>query len=98
MAIEQLLLTVKGSFAIGSAIGLLVGFVFHRPKLGCLVLLVVPVAMIFFISWWQGQHPENLRSTSGLDFVFGPLWPSLGAVAGYFGGSFIRSLIDKRGH
>jgi hypothetical protein len=97
MTFENLLLTIEGSFAIGAAAGLLVGMILPRPKVGCVVLLAVPVAMIFFISWWQGQHPENLRSTSGLDFVFGPLWPSLGAVAGYFAGTWFRSLFDKSG-
>jgi hypothetical protein len=93
---ENLLLSIEGSFAIGGVVGLLVGVLLPRPKLGCMVLLIVPVAMIFFVSWWQGQHPENLRSTSGLDFVFGPLWPSVGATAGYFVGMWLRSLFDKR--
>jgi len=47
--------------------------------------------------WWQGEHPEDLRSTSGLDFVFAPLWPSLGAVMGYFAGMWFRSVFDGRG-
>ncbi len=93
---ESLLLTIEGWLAIGVAAGLLIGILFPRPKLGCFVLLAVPVAMIFFISWWQGEHPENLRSTSGLDFVFGPLWPSLGALPGYFVGIWLRSLFDNR--
>jgi hypothetical protein len=96
MSIEDLLLTIEGSMAIGLGVGLLVGVLLPRPKVGCTALLVVPVAMIFFIGWWQGQHPENLRSTSGLDFMFGPLWPSLGAVIGYFVGAWLRRLFDKR--
>lgn len=97
MTIESLLLTIEGSLAIGAAVGLLVGIFVHRPKLGCFVLLVVPVAMIFFVSWWQGEHPENLRSTSALDFLFGPLWPSLGAVCGYYAGKWLREVLDRRG-
>ena len=97
MDVEKLLLTIEGSFAIGLAAGLLVGLAVQRPKLGCLVLLAVPVAMIFYISWWQGEHPENLRSTSALDFMFGPLWPSLGAIAGYYAGRWLRSHLDSRG-
>lgn len=97
MNIEHLLLTIEGSFALGIGVGMLVGITLPRPKLGCLVLLAVPVAMIAYISWWQGEHPENLRSTSALDFVFGPLWPSLGAIGGYFTGKWLRSLLDKRG-
>jgi hypothetical protein len=97
MNIENVLLTVEGPFAIGFAAGLVVGILISRPKLACVVLLVVPVAMIFFISWWQGEHPENLRSTSALDFIFGPLWPSAGAIAGYYAGRWHRLRHDNRG-
>ena len=96
MIIEHLLLSIEISLAIGVVVGLLVGLSLPQPKLGCIVLLVVPVAMMFFVGWWQGQHPENLRSTSGLAFVFGPLWPSIGAAGGYCVGIWLRSLFDKR--
>ena len=96
MAIGNPLLTIEGSLAIGAAIGALIGVAVARQKIGCLTLLAVPVAMVFYIGWWQGQHPENLRSTSGLDFVFGPLWPSLGAVCGFYGGRLLRSLVSRR--
>jgi hypothetical protein len=92
---EDLLLTIEGCLAVGFAAGLLIGFLITGRKLGCLVLLAVPVAMIVFIAWWQGRHPENFRSTSGLDFVFGPLWPSLGAVAGYYIGRWVRCHLSR---
>jgi hypothetical protein len=95
MALERLLLTIEGSFFIGAVAGIVIGFFISRPKLGCAVLLIIPTAMIFFIGWWQGQHPENLRSTSGLDFMFGPLWPSVGALAGSCLGRLLKSRIDK---
>lgn len=94
MNFQSLLLSIEGSFAIGSLLGLLVGLLFARGKLGCSVLAAVPVAMIFFISWWQGQHPENLRSTSALDFVFGPLWISVGALGGHYLGRRIRAVFS----
>jgi len=94
--IEKLLLSIEGAFAIGAAAGLLIGILLPRQKLGCAALLVVPITMIFFISWWQAQHPENLRSTSALDFLFGPLWPSLGAVVGYYTGKWLRSRFANR--
>ena len=96
MNIESLFLTIEGSFGIGITAGLLVGLLFPRPRLGCFVLLAVPVAMIFFIRWWHAEHPENLRSTSALDFVFGPLWPSLGAIGGYYVGMWLRSRFERR--
>ena len=90
MPIENPLLTIEGSFAIGVVIGALIGVAVAKQKVGCLTLLAVPVAMVFYVGWWQGQHPENLRSTSSLDFVFGPLWPSLGALCGFYGGRLLR--------
>jgi len=65
--IESLLLTIEGALAVGAAFGLLTAVLLPRPKAGCVALLAIPIAMIFFVSWWQGEHPENLRSTSGLD-------------------------------
>ncbi|MCI1141977.1 hypothetical protein MOP88_06120 [Sphingomonas sp. WKB10] len=49
--------------------------------------------MIAYVYAWQSAHPDSLRSTSGLDFVFGPLWPSLGAMGGYVVGTAIRYFI-----
>ena len=96
MTIETVLLSIEGLLALGLAIGLLVGVAVRKRKLGCLILLAVPVAMLFYVGWWQGQHPENLRSTSALDFMFGPLWPSLAALAGFYAGQWLRSRILQR--
>ncbi len=93
---ENLLLTIEGCLAVGFAAGLIIGFLITTQKLGCVVLLAVPIAMIAFVSWWQGQHPESLRSTSALDFVFGPLWPSLGAIAGFYVGRWGRSRLSRQ--
>ena len=84
--IEGVFSTIEGLLTVGFVFGMLVGVLAPTHKLGCFVLLTVPIAMIAYIAWWQGQHPEALRSTSGLDFLFGPLWPSLGAIAGLFAG------------
>ena len=92
MLVEKLLLTVEGSMAVGAIVGLLLGIFAARPKIGCVLLFVVPVAMIFFAGWWQAEHPDKLRSTSGLEFIFGPLWPSIGAIGGYAIGQLIRSV------
>ena len=96
MNVESLLLTIEGSLAIGGIAGLIVGVSVARPKFGCLILLAVPLAMIAHTILWQRAHPENLRSTSGLDFIFGPLWPSLGAIAGFMVGVWLRSMFDRR--
>lgn len=83
MSIELLILC-------GFVAGLLVGVAVGKKSLGCLILIAVPVATIAYIIWWQSENPDKLRSTSGLDFVFGPLWPSLGAIAGFFAGRLLR--------
>lgn len=89
MTIEMLLL-------YGALAGFIVGAAIPKPKLGCLILLTVPVVMIVYINRWQAAHPENLRSTSALDFLFGPLWPSLGAIGGFVAGMMLRSALAKR--
>jgi len=63
--------------------GFVAGFVLRQRKLGCLLLLPLPIAMLIYVSMWQAEHPESLRSTSALDFIFIPLWPSLAAVLGF---------------
>ncbi len=96
MALENLLASIEGLLFIGCVAGLLVGLFATKPRTGCLILLAVPVAMVAYVSWWQGQHPENLTSTSSLEFIFGPLWPSLGAVAGYSVGKLLREWCLRR--
>ena len=94
--IESLLKTIEGLLAVGFVAGLLVGITVTRQKIGCIILLIVPVLMIFYIGWWQSQHPASIRSTSALDYIFGPLWPSVGAVCGYYTGLWLRFRFNKR--
>lgn len=88
-------MTIENLLVLGFITGLVVGGAMGRRKAGCIILLAVPIAMVAFIAWWQAAHPENIRSTSGLDYIFGPLWPSLGALGGYFTGAMFRSLLRK---
>lgn len=76
--------TINMLLLCGAIAGALIGIVIPRHRVGCLVLLIVPIAMIVYVSLWQAAHPENIRSTSALDFFFGPLWPSVGAVVGFY--------------
>jgi hypothetical protein len=76
-------MTVEAMLIIGFLAGFLVGLVFANPKAGCGVLLIVPIAMFVYIGMWQSLHSESIRSTSALDFIFGPLWPSIAAIAGF---------------
>ena len=93
---ENILLSIEGLITLGSLAGLLLGMAVPKQKIGCLILLAVPIAMFFYVGWWQSEHPENLRSTSAVDFLFGPLWPSLGALAGFYAGRWLRSLSPDR--
>lgn len=85
-------MTIEGLIIGGAFVGVAIGLMIPQPKVGCIALLVVPVAMFSYIALWQSMHPENIRSTSALDFMFGPLWPSLGGIAGYLVGSLLRRL------
>jgi hypothetical protein len=87
-------MTIEILLVCGFFVGLLVGAAVANPKHGAAVLLLVPVAMIFYIGWRQGQDPDRLRSTSSLDFIFGPLWPSLGAIGGFYAGRVLRSFFQ----
>ena len=88
--IYEMLHTIQGLIITGTIFGLIVGFLVSERKVGCAILLAAPIAMIGYIGWWQGVRTENLRSTSGLDFFFGSLWPSVGAILGYYFGQAFR--------
>jgi hypothetical protein len=88
--------TIEGSFAIGAGIGIVIGLTVGQTRIGCMILLVVPVLMFGYVYHWQNQHLESLRSTSALDFIFGPLWPSSGAFSGYVLGKVIKAAVRGR--
>jgi hypothetical protein len=83
-------MSIEAMLIAGTIVGLLIGMITVRGKAGCTALLIIPVGMVICIAIWQSSHPENLRSTSALDFIFGPLWPSLGGLAGLALGRLIR--------
>ncbi|MBN8817133.1 MAG: hypothetical protein J0I80_00255 [Sphingomonas sp.] len=90
-------MTIETLLFAGVIFGLIVGLAFRSHKLGCAALWIVPIAVFAYVDWWQNAHPENLRSTSGLDFVFSLPWPSMGAMGGYLVGIAIRyAVVEKR--
>jgi len=92
-------MTINMLLLCGAIAGAIIGIVIPRHRVGCLALLLVPIAMVVYVSRWQAAHPENIRSTSGLDFLFMPLWPSLGAVAGFYIVMAFRAwLAERRGN
>lgn len=80
---------------------LIVSFVFgfvtrmmvKRVKIGCLALLVVPLAMIGYV-YWVHAHQTRIDALDVLDWFFGPLTPSLAASAG-FSMAWLREAIGR---
>ncbi|WP_221714211.1 hypothetical protein [Sphingobium xanthum] len=89
-------MTIGMMMLYGAMAGLVVGGLFSSQRLGCSILLAIPITMIVYVSRWQSANPEALRSTSGLDFVFGPLWPSIGALGGFYAARALRSALTKK--
>ena len=89
-------MTIELSLILGFVAGLIVGGAVAKTQIGCLILLAIPVTMVAYLIWWQGENPDKLTSTSGLDFLFGPLWPSLGAIGGFSIAKLFRLISDKR--
>jgi hypothetical protein len=67
------------SLIAGGVLGLLLS----QKCFGCWSLTLIPIATYAYVDWWQGQHPELMRSTSGLDFFFVQFPTLIGGLAGY---------------
>ena len=89
-------MTIEMLIFCGAFLGVVVGFVVPNPRFGCVILLAVPAVMVVYTGVWQATHPEQLRSTSALDYIFGPLWPSLGALGGFLLGICLQSITRKK--
>jgi hypothetical protein len=89
-------MAIEVSLMIGGVAGLLIGIIASNGKIGCAALFLIPIAMIVYIAVWQSRHPESIRSTSALDFIFGPLWPSLSGLCGFGLVRLLRSSADRR--
>ncbi len=88
MTIELLL--IAGMFA-----GLLASLL-PSGKIGCGVLLLVPVAMIGFVYFELADPARRPDAQDALAYVFGPLWPSIGAIAGFALGRWVRRIMAPR--
>lgn len=88
-------MTIQGLLFVGAIIGFVAALLFARPWPGCASLWIIPLTMIVVVIFDHHIHPETVRSTSALDFMFAPAWPSLGAMAGYIAGRLTRLFIAK---
>ena len=77
------MVSVETLLIVGFFAGVVGGLLLGSKRIGCWTMGIVPIAAIGYVSWWQGQHPENIRSTSGLDFLFVPIPPTIAALVGY---------------
>ena len=80
----------------GAIAGAFLAAIFGTRPVGCASLLIVPVSAFFFVRWWQNSHPELLRSTSGMDYLFVPPIPTIGAFVTYGAIYFFRDWIEMR--
>jgi hypothetical protein len=80
----------------GAIAGIAFGLIFGTRPVGWLSLLLVPIAAIFYINWWQAQHSENLRSTSALDYIFITPIPLASALVVYGAIFFTRMWLETR--
>lgn len=74
------------AFIMGGCLGL--GL--RKWRFGCVSLLLIPIGACVYVGWWQSQHPELLRSTSGLEYLFVQFPVLIGGLAGYGLVAFIR--------
>lgn len=81
---------------IGAAAGAGFALIFGTRPVGWLSLMLVPLCTIFWVYYWQNTHPENLRSTSALDYVFITPVPLVGALMAYGMIFFIRLWLETR--
>jgi|TARA_R110001592_G_scaffold216276_1_gene469880 hypothetical protein len=89
-------MAIEGAILLAAAFGFIVAILISNAKLGCASLALVPIAMIFLLTRWQDQNPDAIRSTSGLDFLFVPFWPIIGALCGFTVGLILREQNDER--
>jgi hypothetical protein len=68
---------------IGLIAGGGLGLLLSSKRYGCWSLTLIPLSFVAYVNWWQDQHPELLRSTSGLEYLFGQFPPLIGGLAGY---------------
>ena len=76
-------MTITLFVIVGAIVGFGAAVVFTNARPGCVSLLIIPIAMYFYVDWWVNNNPDLWTSTIALEYFFGPLWPSLGAAVGF---------------
>ena len=81
---------------IGLLYGIGLGLMSRSGKVGCLASMAVPITAIGYVGWWHGANPELVRSTSGLEYIFVPIPPTLAALFGFAVVFLVRDWLDTR--
>jgi hypothetical protein len=89
-------MTVLVLIGSGALAGACFALIFGTRPIGWISLILVPIAAIFYVYAWQHNHPENLRSTSALDYVFITPVPLVGALIAYGAVFFVNLWLEIR--
>jgi hypothetical protein len=86
---------IEGLIAAGAVAGVLASL-FPSTKGGCAVLLLIPLAMLVHVHLDLADPSRRPDALDALLYVFGPLWPSLGALGGFLTGRTARAWAFSR--
>jgi hypothetical protein len=81
---------IGGWIGAGVPIGILASL-FPNRKTGCAVLWVVPIAMLVYVYIGLADLSRGPDALDALVYIFGPLYPSIGALAGFIAGRIARA-------
>jgi hypothetical protein len=85
-------MTMTFMIACSAAAGLFAGLILPRQRPGCTLMFLAAVALLFGVLRWQTAPPDTYRAANGVEFLFGPLWPCLAALAAFYAARALRAL------
>lgn len=88
-------MTIEAMLVGGLVMGLLIGAVVGSAKTGCAILLLIPTGAVLYVAVQQALEPDTITSTSALDFLFAPAWPSFAGIVGFAIARAAREMIDR---
>lgn len=91
------MLSIKQLLLVGLIFGLILGFPSMISNARKWLLLAVPIIAIGYAAWWISENPgiKEEQATWALIYIFVPLWPSVGALAGFGISRIARNILGK---
>ena len=89
-----MIVEIEAWIALGAVAGVLASLL-PNYKFGCAVLCAIPVAMLILLSIELASRPPD--ALDALLYIFAPLYPSIGAVPGFFLGKAARKYFVSGG-